>query len=213
MPAAPPPIGHVAVALTGASGATYGLRLAAALLAADCRVSLLLSAAGQQVLRYETGLDWGSDVAACRDRIRAYFASDAIDYVAVDDLFAPLASGSSAADAMVIAPCSMGTAGRIAAGLSGNLLERCADVVLKERRPLILVPRETPLSSLHLENLLRLSRAGATILPAMPAFYHAPESIADMVDFVVGKVLDQLRLPHNLYRRWSAPAAGDGPMT
>ncbi|MDT8441213.1 MAG: flavin prenyltransferase UbiX [Desulfuromonadales bacterium] len=205
------PLRHVVVAVTGASGAIYGLRLVETLLAAGCRVSLLLSAAGEQVLRHETGLAWGGAAAACRERIREHFASDAVDFLAIDDLFAPLASGSSAADAMVIAPCSMGTAGRLAAGLSGNLLERTADVMLKERRPLLLVPRETPLSSIHLENLLRLSQAGALIVPAMPAFYHEPASIAELVDFVVGKVLDQLRLPHTLYRRWGAPAAAGGP--
>jgi len=103
---------------------------------------------------------------------------------------------------MIVVPCSMGTAGRIAAGLSGNLLERVADVMLKERRQLIMVPRETPFNTIHLENLLRLSRAGAIILPAMPGFYHGPKSMDDLVDFVVGKVLDQLKVEHSLFTRW-----------
>ena len=103
---------------------------------------------------------------------------------------------------MIVMPCSMGTAGRIAAGLSGNLLERAADVMLKERRPLLLVPRETPFNDIHLENLLRLSRAGAVILPAMPGFYHSPKTLDDLVNFVVGKALDQLDVPHTLFARW-----------
>jgi 4-hydroxy-3-polyprenylbenzoate decarboxylase len=122
--------------------------------------------------------------------------------VAPDDLFFSSASGSAAPDTMIIAPCSMGTLARIAAGISGNLVERSADVMLKERRPLLLVPRETPFSEIHLENMLRLARAGARIIPAMPAFYHHPENIDDLVDFVVGKVLDQIGIDNELYRRW-----------
>ncbi len=119
-----------------------------------------------------------------------------------DDLFCGAASGSSAPDALVVCPCSMGTLARIACGISGNLIERSADVMLKERRPLLLVPRETPLSDIHLENMLKLSRAGARIIPAMPAFYGRPESVLDLVDFVVGKILDQLGIENDLYKRW-----------
>jgi len=193
---------HILVAITGASGSVYGLRLAEALLRAECRISLLLSEPGRQVLNHETGLAWSINPAERQRQVRAHFGSDRIDCLDNADLFASVASGSSAADAMVIIPCSMGTAGRVAAGLSETLLERVADVMLKERRPLLLIPRETPLSVIHLENLLRLARAGAVVIPAMPAFYHAPQSLDDLVDFVVGKVLDQLGIEHELFRRW-----------
>jgi len=202
------PAAHGVVALTGASGSIYGLRLTEELLKAGWRISLLLSDAGRQVLQHETGLNWSAEVAACRGQVQEYFASRAIDCVALDDFSAAMASGTAAPQMMVIAPCSMGTVGRIAAGLSGNLLERTADVMLKERRPLILVPRETPLNSIHLENLLRLSRAGAVILPAMPAFYHHPQSTQALIDFVVGKILDQMEISHDLFTRWGDSPAG-----
>lgn len=192
----------ILVAITGASGAIYGLRLTRELLNAGCRVSLLLSEPGRQVLNHETGLGWSAESAERLRQVREYFAPGAIDCLENSDLFAAVASGSNPPAAMVICPCSMGTAGRVAAGLSETLIERAADVMLKERRPLLLVPRETPLSAIHLENLLRLTRAGAVVIPAMPAFYHAPRSIDDLVDFVVGKVLDQLKLPHALFTRW-----------
>lgn len=192
----------ILVAMTGASGAVYGLRLTAELLHAGCRVSLLLSEPGRQVLNYETGLGWSENRAERLRQVCDHFGSEQVDCLDNTDLFAHVASGSNAADAMVIVPCSMGSAGRIAAGLSGTLLERSADVMLKERRPLLLVPRETPLSVIHLENLLRLAKAGAVIIPAMPAFYHAPQSIDDLVAFVVGRVLDQLKIPHALFTRW-----------
>lgn len=193
---------HFIVAITGASGSVYGLNLVGALLRADQRVSLLLTSAGLQVLCHETGLDWSADIEQRRCQVQEHYSSIAVECLALDDFRAGAASGSAAADAMIVVPCSMGTAGRIAAGLSGNLLERAADVMLKERQPLILVPRETPFNTIHLENLLRLSRAGAVIVPAMPGFYHGPKSMEDLVDFVVGKVLDQLQVPHSLFVRW-----------
>jgi 4-hydroxy-3-polyprenylbenzoate decarboxylase len=193
---------HILVAITGASGSIYGLRLTAELLRASCRVSLLISEPGRQVLNYETGLDWSLEPATCQQQVRAHFASEQITCLDNADLFAAVASGSNPADAMAIIPCSMGTAGRVAAGLSETLLERAADVMLKERRQLLLIPRETPFSVIHLENLLRLARAGAVIIPAMPAFYHDPQSLDDLVDFVVGKVLDQLGIGHELFKRW-----------
>lgn len=202
MPSDSHEIRRFVVAITGASGSVYGLRLVSELLSSGARVDLILTTAGRQVLCHETGLDWSSDIKEQRHQVQEYFASIAVDYVAIDDFWTGTASGSAAADAMVVVPCSMGTVGRIAAGLSGNLLERAADVMLKERRSLILVPRETPFNTIHLENLLRLSHAGAVILPAMPGFYHGPETISDLVDFVVGKVLDQLNVQHSLFKRW-----------
>lgn len=199
---------HIVVAITGASGSIYGLRLVEELLKADCRVTLLITRSGFDVLRYETGLDLSGPVEQRREKLRARFGDAALlDHYDEDDLFAPVASGSSAADAVVVCPCSMGTAGRIAAGLANNLVERVADVALKERRELLLVPRETPFNRIHLENLLRLDQAGARILPAMPAFYHRPRSIDELVDFLVGKILDNLRIPHRLFPRWGEGSA------
>lgn len=195
-------IRHFVVALTGASGSVYGLKLISELLRSGARVSLIMTSAALQVLTHETELDWSKDILAQRHQVQEHFASIAIDCLAIDDLWAGAASGSAVVDAMIVIPGSMGTVARIAAGVSSNLLERAADVMLKERRPLILVPRETPFNDLHLENLLRLSRAGAVILPAMPAFYHGPKKIDDLVDFVVGKVLDQLHIEHSLFARW-----------
>ncbi len=193
----------IVVAITGASGSVYGLRLVEELLDSDCRVTLLISNAGLQVLSYETGIEWAGSAEERLEQMRAHFGgSDRLDHFGIEDFFAPVASGSSAPDAVVIVPCSMGTAGRIAAGLSENLIERVADVALKERRDLVMVPRETPFNQIHLENLLRLSRAGVHIVPAMPAFYHRPESINDLVDFVVGKILDALGVEHTLFQRW-----------
>jgi flavin prenyltransferase len=198
---------RIVVAITGASGSIYGLRLVEELLRAGCRVTLLASKAGLEVLRYETGLAWQGTAEQLQRQMREHFgAGEQLRHFAADDLFAPVASGSSAPDAVVIAPCSMGTAGRIAAGISDNLIERVADVALKERRELLLLPRETPLNQIHLENLLRLSKAGARIVPAMPAFYHRPTTLEELVDFMVGKLLDALRIEHRLFTRW-----GDEP--
>lgn len=194
---------QIVVAVTGASGSIYGLRLVEELLRADCRVVLLLTKSGLDVLRYETGLEWEGTTFERKGLMRDYFGGTRrLEHYGETDMFAPVASGSSAPDAVVVAPCSMGTAGRLAAGIGSNLIERTADVALKERRDLVIVPRETPFNDIHLENLLRLSRAGARILPAMPAFYHRPKKVEDLVDFVVGKILDNLRIPHKLFQRW-----------
>ena len=197
---------HIVLAITGASGSVYGIRLAGELLKSGARLTLLLSRTGAAVLKSECGIDWEGDEVTATQAMREYFQvdTDRLCHHAVDNLFAPIASGSSAPDALVICPCSMGTLGRIAAGISGNLIERSADVMLKERRPLIIVPRETPLHEIHLENLLKLSRMGARIVPAMPAFYHGPRSMRDLVDFVVGKVLDSMGIEHQLFKRWGA---------
>jgi 4-hydroxy-3-polyprenylbenzoate decarboxylase len=195
---------HIAVAITGASGAIYGLRLIEELLAAGCRVSLLITTAGFIVLKEECGLVWAGDEAALNAVIQGHFkaAPGSLTFYGENDFYSPLASGSSAPEAMVVAPCSMGSLARIAAGLSGNLLERAADVMLKEGRPLLLVPRETPLSAIHLENMLKLARLGVAIIPPMPGFYGHPRSIDDMINFVVGKVLDQLGIERGLFKRW-----------
>jgi 4-hydroxy-3-polyprenylbenzoate decarboxylase len=198
---------HFVVGITGASGSIYGLRLIEELLKNGQRVSVLLSNAGRQVLAYETGLQLAQDPADGLRQLRRHFAAaEELQHYADNDFFAPLASGSSAADAVIICPCSMGTAGRIAAGLSDSLLERVADVALKEQKQLLLVPRETPFNRIHLENLLRLCKAGAQILPAMPAFYQQPQTVAELVDFVVGKTLDNLGIAHQLFQRWGDDA-------
>ena len=197
---------HFAIAITGASGSIYGLRVAEELLAAGQRVSTLITAAGFAVLKEECGLDWGGDQAsvlgALRSRLR--HEGEGLAFYREDELLAPIASGSAAPDAMIVVPCSMGTLSRISCGNSGNLLERAADVMLKEARPLVLVPRETPLNAIHLEHMLKLARLGVRIVPAMPAFYQHPETLDDLVDFVVGKVLDSVAVEHSLFRRWGS---------
>ena len=193
---------HIALALTGASGVAYGLRLLECLLAADCRVSLMLSQAARIVLKQEADLNLPTDTAALVDLLSQRYAGGELRAYGEKEWFAPLASGSGAADAMVICPCSMGTLAAVAHGLSDNLIERAADVALKERRPLILVPRETPFSLIHLRNMTQLAEAGAVILPANPGFYHRPEGIDAIVDFVVARILDQLGVGQTMIPRW-----------
>lgn len=194
---------HIFVALTGASGSMYGLRLAEQLSLSGFQVTFTASCSGTLVCREETGLDLSGDLDKAELRLHEHLEiSSGIRLVHPDDLFCGAASGSAAPDALVVCPCSMGSLARIANGISGNLIERSADVMLKERRPLLLVPRETPLSDIHLENMLKLSRAGARIIPAMPAFYGRPESVLDLVDFVTGKIMDQLGIDNDLYKRW-----------
>jgi len=194
----------ITLALTGASGMPYGLRLLECLLAAGCRVHVLYSPAAQIVARQECGLTLPAQPReAARVLGERCGAKDGqLTVFGREDWMAPVASGSNPADAMAVCPCSMGTLGAIAHGLADNLIERAADVMLKERRPLVLVPRETPLSTIHLENMLKLAQAGAVILPPAPGFYDHPQSVGDLVDFVVARVLDQLRVPHSLGPRW-----------
>jgi 4-hydroxy-3-polyprenylbenzoate decarboxylase len=196
----------ITLALTGASGMAYGMRLLQILLEAGAQIYLLYSQAAQIVAHQELGLSFPTrprDAAAFfKERFGAHEGQ--LQAFGREDWFAPVASGSNPADAMVICPCTVGTLAALACGLADNLIERAADVMLKERRALILVPRETPLSTIHLENMLRLAHAGAVILPANPGFYHRPASVDDLVDFVVARVLDQLRVPHTLMRRWGA---------
>ena len=196
----------VTFGITGASGAPYAVRLLRALNDSGTPVRLIVSGYGLRLLAAETSID-GIDAlrAATGDwsRLELY---DSLDRGATP------ASGSAPSAGMVVCPCSMGTLASIAAGTSRNLVERAADVALKERRPLILVPRETPLSLIHLENMTRLTRAGATIMPAAPGFYHRPQSIDDMVDFVVARILDHLGVEHRLGKRWKSGEEGDGVM-
>jgi flavin prenyltransferase len=195
----------ICLALTGASGMPYGLRLLECLLAAGCRVQLLYSPAAQIVARQEMDFELPSRPADAKAALLARLPAVDPEMLAVfgrEEWFAPVASGSNPPDAMVVCPCSMGTLAGIAQGLSDNLIERTADVVLKESRKLILVPRETPFSIIHLENMLRLARAGAVILPPSPGFYGHPQAVGDLVDFVVARILDQLAVPHALLPRW-----------
>ena len=199
----------VTVALTGASGLPYGLRLLECLIAARARVFLLYSPAAQVVARQELDLTLPTQPAAAASYFSERYRAEPgqLTVFGREDWMSPVASGSNPPDAMAICPCSMGTLGSLAAGLADNLIERAADVMLKERRTLILVPRETPLSAIHLENMLKLARAGAVILPPSPGFYGHPRTIEDMVDFVVARVLDQLGIEHGLGPRWGASRA------
>jgi len=188
------------MALTGASGAPYGVRLLQQLVAAKRRVSLIVSAHGLRLLRTETEVE---DLDGLRAAVGAKAFDGGVTVFDDADRGAAPASGSALSAGMVICPCSMGTLAAIAAGTSRSLVERAADVALKERRPLVLVPRETPLSSVHLENMLRVTRAGAVVLPASPGFYHRPRRIEELVDFVVARVLDHLHVEHALVPRWA----------
>ena len=192
------------LALTGASGMPYGIRLLECLLAAGCHVQLLYSEVAQIVARQEMALELPALPADAEALFRDRFAQHpgTLAVFGREDWFAPVASGSNPPHAMIVCPCTMSTLAGIAQGLSSNLIERAADVALKEGRKLILVPRETPFSAIHLKNMLRLARAGAVILPPNPGFYHHPRCIEDLVDFVVARVLDQVALPHSLMRRW-----------
>jgi len=190
------------VVVTGASGSAYGLRLVEQLLEVG-EVTLIFTKAGADMTAYELGLVVPSEGA--RETVLRYLELPRdlpLRVVPDDDLFDAVTSGTSKFEAVVVAPASMGSVGSMAAGVAGTLSERVAEVALKERRPLVVVPRETPLSLIHLRNLTALAEAGATILPAMPAFYQRPGSVDEMVNFVVGKVLDTLDIQHELFTRW-----------
>ncbi|UCD68228.1 MAG: UbiX family flavin prenyltransferase [Betaproteobacteria bacterium] len=201
----------VTLAFTGASGMPYGMRLLECLLRSPTHVYLIYSQAAQIVARQEMSLSLPARAKEAAAFLTQRYSPDEgqLRVFGREEWFAPVASGSNPADAMVICPCTMGTLASVAAGLSDNLIERAADVMLKEKRPLILVPRETPLSTIHLENMLRLSRAGATILPANPGFYHHPDSVDALIDFVVARVLDQLGIEHALMSRWGEQRHGN----
>ncbi|MCQ1060930.1 UbiX family flavin prenyltransferase [Photobacterium sp. ZSDE20] len=195
---------RITLAWTGASGAPYGLRLLECLLAANYHVYLLVSSAARVVLATEHGLKLPAGPDAAKATLVKHLgcAPEGLEVCGKEDWFSPVASGSAAPKQMVICPCSAGTLASVAHGLSDNLLERAADVVLKERGQLLMVVRETPFSTLHLENMLKLSQMGATIMPAAPGFYHQPASIDDLVDFMVARILDHLGVEQGLVPRW-----------
>ncbi len=194
----------IALAITGASGARYGLRLLEMLLRREEEVYLMISAPGRMVLEAEADLRLPSRPTEIQSILSARFKTDAnrLRVFAKEDWSSPVASGSNPPRAMVVCPCTSGTLGALANGNSRSLIERAADVALKERRPLVLVVREMPFSVIHLENMLRLARAGAVIMPANPGFYHRPRTADELVDFVVARVLDHLAIPHGLLPRW-----------
>lgn len=190
------------VGITGASGSIYGITLAEELLKREIEVHLVVTEAGWRVLKEEMGWHASKRPQMLQDRFGDYAANGRLVYHPNSDIGASIASGSFRVSGMVVAPCSMGTLSSIAHGISDDLMTRAADVMLKERRRLLLVPRETPLHAIHLENMLTLARLGVTILPAMPAFYYKPQSMDEMINFLVGKVLDSMDVEHDLYRRW-----------
>jgi 4-hydroxy-3-polyprenylbenzoate decarboxylase len=194
----------ITLAMTGASGAEYTLRLFECCLQKNIRVQFITSQPGQIVLGMETELKLSGSPQKMRQKLADYFNADPalISVYSKDQWTAPPASGSSVADAMVVCPCSMGSLASIALGSSENLIHRAADVAIKERRTLILVPRETPFSSIHLDNMLKLSRLGVVILPPNPGFYHGVNSVSELVDFIVARILDQLGIDNDLSPRW-----------
>ncbi|EAQ66934.1 3-octaprenyl-4-hydroxybenzoate carboxy-lyase [Marinomonas sp. MED121] len=195
---------RVSIALTGASGMPYALRLIELLVKANVQVFVMVSKAAQIVMATETEFKLPGQAAAQQAHLTDIFSAkdEQIKVFNKEQWFSPVASGSSAPSSMVVVPCSTGCLSAIATGASNNLIERAADVALKERRKLILVPRETPYSEIHLEHMLKLTRMGAIILPASPGFYHNPETLDDMVDFIVARILDHLDVEQGLIDRW-----------
>ena len=196
--------GRITIAMTGASGAPYALELIKQLVSANYQIFLLISSAAKVVLKTESNVDMPGHPEKANAWCQEYFQAKTNQIIALgkDQWFSPPASGSAAPKQMVVVPCSTGTLSAIAHGTSDNLLERAADVVIKERGKLIIVPRETPFSSIHLENMLKLSNLGVTIMPAAPGFYHHPQSIDDLVQFMVARIMDHLNIEQSLVPRW-----------
>lgn len=192
------------VAITGASGVIYGLKLIAELMQRDHEVHVVVSEPAALVLAQE--MEW-PELNHLETTLLNYLPAGKLYFYQNHEISARIASGSFVVEAMLIIPCTMSTLASVAHGMSNNLIERAADVMLKEKRPLILVPRETPLSSVHLRNMLILADMGVSIVPAMPAFYHSPNSVDDMVLFMVGKVLDVMKIPHDIFRRYDGTLA------
>ena len=199
----------IAIAMTGASGAQYGLRLVGCLLQAGRDVQLMISQAGQIVINMETDLELPSRSKEIQAYLTQHFAcaEGQLQVFGRQQWMAPVASGTNPPQAMVICPCTTGTLASVAHGICDDLIDRAADVALKEKRQLILVVRETPLSSIHLQNMLTLSQAGAVIMPANPGFYFRPDSVDQLIDFMVARVLDHLQVPHELMARWGEVSA------
>lgn len=198
-------MGKYIVGITGASGVIYGMRLIEECLKAGHEIFLTITKSGRIVIKEELNLDLDLGVEMIEEKLLNYFkvSKEVFTYYDIDHISGAIASGSFRTDGMIIAPCSMSTVSAIAQGSSNNLLERAADVILKEGKPMILIPRETPLSAIHLENLLKLARLGVKIIPPMPSFYTHPKTIDDIVNNTVGRILDQLNIEHNLCKRWS----------
>lgn len=196
--------GRITLAVTGASGCGYFLRLLQSLLDAELQVYLLLSDAAKIVLKTEENEAWPDDIAQLNHFLQNKYQAAAGQIIALTekDWFSPVASGSSAPNKMVICPCSCGTLASVAQGLSNNLIERAADVIIKERGQLIIMPRETPFSTIHLRNMLSLSEVGVTVMPLAPGFYHQPQTITDLQDFMAARVMDHLQIPHEIAKRW-----------
>lgn len=194
----------VALAITGASGIQYSLRLLQCLVESDCQIYLMFSKPAQIVMGMDTDIKVPARASDAQEQFSSMYNAAPGQLLAFgqDEWTAPVASGSGAPDAMVVCPCTTGTLASIASGLCNNLIDRAADVVLKENRQLILMPREMPFSTIHLENMLKLARMGAVIMPPNPAFYNRPETIDELIDFVVARVLDQLGIAQQLMPRW-----------
>ena len=192
------------VGITGASGSAYGVRVLQALVAKGHAVSCSITREGLQILNDETGLALGGSEADIQSALAKHFGAreGQVRYFDEENLYAPIASGSAKVDGMAVIPCSMKALASIANGFASNLIERAADVTMKERRKLVIVPRETPLSPIHLRNMLTLAEAGCHIIPAMPAFYHRPRRIEDLIDFIAARVLDALGVENDVAPRW-----------
>lgn len=195
----------VTLGITGASGIPIAFTLLQQLLKANCKVYLVITTAGMITIKQETAVSLSANPELSKNTLYQHLNLDNIDNLSVytnNDWYSPMASGSSVSDVMVVCPCSMATLGKIAHGIGDDLLSRAADVVLKERKNLILVPRETPLSAVHLQNMQHLAVLGVSILPPVPAFYTHPQTIQDIIDFIVGRILDQIGVPNILVERW-----------
>lgn len=188
--------------ITGASGSVVGVRLLRELIS-HAEVHLIITSQAFSIIRHETGMDWhGGTDALVQKKIRRHFSTDRLFYWSEHNFASPPSSGSFQTDGMLVVPCSMKTLAGIAHGYANTLVERASDVTIKESRMLLISPRETPLSAIHLENMLKLARLGVRIVPPVMGFYHKPKDISEMVDFIVGKILDSAGLRHNLYKRW-----------